>query len=859
MSVRPNPAGQDPKITWGFLGKLKTYKNSAYKEPKTLTIEERFEALNKAKKPYNSEDYEGRIIVVGGGGVYQQTTPTPSPTPTMTPTPSATPPAPFTPSSLGDLQLWFDADDVSTLGLVGGNTVDTWTSKGLVDVVLSASTTARRPGYTTTGGQGGNAAVVFNSGTTTTRSGLLSVDNSKSVDFSTGYTYFFMGKNISTKNVQGLYNPNSVLSMWNSGSTNTYAGKLLTLASRTVTDYLQTGATTGSINNYSFYPNSSAFTQASDYMLNSVVVDYTNLYPGKFYGKNIISGNTINSALSLSGLTTFSGKTVNGFGLVSTKSSGSESNVLNSNYEFYEILVYNKVLSSSQINQVENYLRNKWEYTADTSNLAVVSLNYTGKTNTATDYLRLLASPSSQVNAQLVWDNSNDRVILPVNNTITFDNTITTAGIGINYTLKDGSNNTVLSQLCYDTTDKTITLSAGTYTLEGNLDYACVQPTPTNTPTPSITPTYTPTMTLTPSPTPTIYYLWADNFFNLTGDSTSRFSLIQDSNSQVWFDISGVTTTGFTLNLPPENFTLVYENSAGNYMNFEGYPADCNTGLPSGSPLYTNYCTSVNNQNWGMGGNCYYFNMYADAASCIPTPTPTNTPTFTPSPSITPTYTPTNTPTPSSTPPTPVSITYSGGTNSTTNTTTYTFSNQNTGSGLIAVVVSGNRGSGSAVSSATIGGVTANIAQNTTSSGSLGGNVYQAIIYAEVTGSTNTIVINFSTGVQNCQINYWNITNYTSSTPVYSGGTTSSNSSGLSLTTSSLNGTNVGVCGSILGVSNTTQTWTNATERYDNTIESGSPSVSGADFTTSSSGTRQVDTSHSSNGYGEILQMVVWK
>jgi hypothetical protein len=862
MSIRPNPAGQDPKITWGFLGKLKTYKNSAYKEQKNLTIEERFEALNKSKKPYNSEDFEGRIIVVGGGGVYQQTTPTPSPTPTMTPTPSSTPIPSFNPSSLGDLQLWFDADDSSTLSLVGGNTVDTWTSKGLLDVVMSAPTTERRPGYTTTGGQGGNSAVViYSSSTAANRSGLLSVDSTKSLDLSTGYTHFIVGKNIGTKTTANLYNSTSLLSMWNTGGTGTYSSKLLLYQSRVTQDYLQTGATTGVINQYSAYANASAFTQASDYVLNSLVVDYTDLYPGKYYGKNIVSGNTINASLTTSGMTTFTGKTVNTYGIVSTKYTGTETNTNTNPFEIYEILLYNKVLSPSQINQVENYLRNKWEYTADTSNLAVVNVNYTGKTNTASQYLRVLASPTLQVNAQMAWDNYNDIVILPVDNTITFDNTAFTAGVGINYTLKDGSNNTILSQLCYDTTDKTITLSAGTYTFDGNIDYACAQPTPTMTPTPSITPTYTPTPEPTPSPTPTIYYQYADNFFNLTGDSTSRFSLIQDSNSQVWFDISGVTTTGFTLNLPPESFTLEYSNTNGNYMNFEGYPADCNTGLPSGSPLYTNYCTSVNNQNWGMGGICYYFNMYADTASCIPTPTPTNTPTYTPTPSVTPTYTPTMTSSP-----VPISLTYISNTINTANQSSYTFSSVSTGVGLIAVVVNGSAAynSGRDFTGATIGGVAASVVHSGVANGgpSLGNTSIQALIYAVVTGSTNDIVVNFNGSVFNAAISCWRVENYTSTTPFYSDGyVNNNNNTEMNRTTSSLSGKNVCLAGCIVGDGGMgNNTWTNATERYDIQLEAGLPKITGADFTTTSSGAVTVTCSYPAlNNRGAVFSIAVWK
>jgi hypothetical protein len=81
MSIRPNPAGQEGKITWGVLGKRKTFVNQAFKEVPDLSTEERKQQLLDKMKPYNSQDYLGReIFVVGGNGQ----TPTPTPTPVET-------------------------------------------------------------------------------------------------------------------------------------------------------------------------------------------------------------------------------------------------------------------------------------------------------------------------------------------------------------------------------------------------------------------------------------------------------------------------------------------------------------------------------------------------------------------------------------------------------------------------------------------------------------------------------------------------------------------------------------------------------------------------------------------------------
>jgi hypothetical protein len=518
-------------------------------------------------------------------------------------------PTPFVPSSLGDLQLWFDASDTDTLSLVGGNTVDTWTSKGLVDVVMSASTVARRPGYTTTGGEGGNAAVIlYSASTPSNRSGMISEDYSKSVNLTSGYTYIVMGKNISSKIANGVYNTSTLLNMWNTGSTNSYAGQLFTSTQRNYSDYLQTGATTGFIHLYQSTYSTSAFTNTTAYVLNSLAVNYSNLYPGQNFGKNIISGNTISSSISTSGLTSYTGKTIQGFGIGSTKSTGTESSSVLSNFEVYEILLYNKRLTDSELNQVENYLRDKWQYSVNTSNVALVNINYTGKTNQSNDYLRFIYTPS-QTAGQFAWNNANDIIALPTGVTITFDNTITTANIGINYTLKDQSNYNVLTQSCYDLTDKTVVLSAGTYNFVGNLDYSCVFPSPT--------PTMTPTQTPTPTPTP--LYFPTTIYVNYTGDSNS-YLYGRDDFGNTGFTITGAVTTAFTWTdfvVTNQNNAFGIYNSAGAKMSFNRYYADCSTGAPTSSLVDSRTCISeeygwTNDLGGTPLGYCEVFDIWFD-------------------------------------------------------------------------------------------------------------------------------------------------------------------------------------------------------------------------------------------------------
>jgi hypothetical protein len=69
MSIRPKPAGQEGKITWGVLGKRKTFVNQAFKEVPDLSTEERKQQILDKMKPYSSEDYLDKVIfVVGGNG-----------------------------------------------------------------------------------------------------------------------------------------------------------------------------------------------------------------------------------------------------------------------------------------------------------------------------------------------------------------------------------------------------------------------------------------------------------------------------------------------------------------------------------------------------------------------------------------------------------------------------------------------------------------------------------------------------------------------------------------------------------------------------------------------------------------------
>lgn len=138
------------RITWGFLGKQKTYVHSLFKSVPDLTEEDRRRLIEQKMKPYNSADYLDKIkVVVGGGGVYESPTPvtptpTPSFTPTVTPTAQPTPTPSYTPSVTPSPSVpAIDADAAAFLNAVvlTGGTVDA-TMSGAVETLVSELKTA---------------------------------------------------------------------------------------------------------------------------------------------------------------------------------------------------------------------------------------------------------------------------------------------------------------------------------------------------------------------------------------------------------------------------------------------------------------------------------------------------------------------------------------------------------------------------------------------------------------------------------------------------------------------------------------------------------------------------------------------
>lgn len=344
------------KKTWGVLGKQQTfYSPGQYiqDKPKVPLNNTPVDAWDYKKSKYYRVDLVP--MEVQQGGVVPQATSAPvvSPTPTPSITPSSTPIVFPTPD------LWFDATDSSTMFLVlsGGTTfVDKWASKGTSTWEMSAATAVRRPILSaSTQMPDGNNIVRFTfQSLAANRQGLSSFNNTPIPH--TGITCYYIfsqplqpsafGTNGRIQVYSGLTNGGvSFISgffddfttiVWNTANITTQ------INSNAVINNIQTGAWTGNmINNNVFLKMVIPQSGFSYYELNSV--DFTGTTPITAYTLDL-QWNAIALGINI------------------TSSAGTQTYSTNNNIEFGEIMIYNKELSQSEQQQVEDYLKDKWRY-----------------------------------------------------------------------------------------------------------------------------------------------------------------------------------------------------------------------------------------------------------------------------------------------------------------------------------------------------------------------------------------------------------------------------------------------------------------------------------------------------------------
>lgn len=205
-------------------------------------------------------------------------------------------------------------------------------------------------------------------------------------------------------------------------------------------------------------------------------------------------------------------------------------------------------------------------------------------------------------------------------------------------------------------------------------------------------------------------------------------------------------------------------------------------------------------------------------------------------------------------------LTYITNTGITTDSTSYTFTNVNvTSAGLVVVAIHSESGSPpSTITGVTINGSAATIAvQQRGDLAAPASYATSGIAYGRITGTTATVVVSFGSNQGRCVIGVWRIDSNNSDTPISTNSASAISGTGLSINLSNTSLTNVGVVAETNGTQNTTVSYTNATVRYNNAIENLSQ-ASGADYTTTSSGTRTITTTFSNSTQPISLVGAVW-
>ena len=363
---------QKDKKIWGVLGKQKEYYH-----PNQFVGEQRVPLNANPLDAWDTTRSRYRRIDGQQAGVVPQGTPapdvTPSPTPTNTntpsqtktntPTPTVTPsstpyPLPETPS------LWYDATNVSSIDYItsgGTNYVANWRSIGVYQKTLSAATINTAPIWSGSSQMPGSPNVVrFMSSSVSGTTNYLSQRFDSTLIPQSGGTYFivvaspsggtFGGSALATFGyVSRLLSGNTTTGGFDSGVQQNLS--LQQLLQSNIGSFLQTKQGVAVSNQF-------AYTATN--INNKFLIAATQPYPTGYFemeinqsgftSTNLFTGNTLANNFNqfAMGQTYVSGGT---FGANSTN-----------NAEVGEYMFYNRVLSQSEIEQVQDYLRDKWRY-----------------------------------------------------------------------------------------------------------------------------------------------------------------------------------------------------------------------------------------------------------------------------------------------------------------------------------------------------------------------------------------------------------------------------------------------------------------------------------------------------------------
>jgi hypothetical protein len=369
------------KKTWGVLGKIEEFYSPEQFQDETRIVPlnaNPLEAWDSTRSRYRRRLQGPLPNDAQQAGVVPQGTPapdvssTPQPTPTNTPTntstQTSTPTPTVTPSSTPYIlpetpALWYDATNVASIDYVtsgGTDYVANWRSIGVYQKTLSAATINTAPVWSGSSQMPGSPNVVRFVGSTVsgTTKYLSQRFDSTSIPQSGG-TYFIVvaspsGATFATTASSSfgytsrLFSGNTTTGGYNVGAINNSATQILSQSNVGQFAQVKQGIT-----------NSNQFAYTATNINNKFLIAFTLPYPTGYMEMEINQSGFTSPNL-------FTGSTANAFNQVSMGqiyfSAGTFNTNSVNNSEVGEYMFYNRVLSQTEIEQVQNYLRDKWRY-----------------------------------------------------------------------------------------------------------------------------------------------------------------------------------------------------------------------------------------------------------------------------------------------------------------------------------------------------------------------------------------------------------------------------------------------------------------------------------------------------------------
>lgn len=345
--------GRPEKKTWGILGKIEEFYSPEQFVNKGRIVplnSNPLEAWDSTRSRYRRRPQMPPMPNDGQqGGVVSQGTPSPTPTP-----------LPETPA------LWYDSTNLGSIDYItsgGTDYVHTWRSIGTYQKTLTGTTVGFLPQWSGSSEMPGSPLIVRFTRTINGQSDFLNQLHDPVVIPHSGTTWFIVENKSQTANYSGTSLTTGFRSLISIGYGNTINGigsnpvrsvqnfyKIPTNVPNIINiNNIQLGVTnTTTIPSFSGYGIEDKFLQTIQFPNNS---GYTS------WSINESSG---------TGTTLFSGYSLAEFNQVTIGAMFPTSpgiiNGVNMDSEVGEIMVFNRVLSPSEITQVQNYLKTKWRY-----------------------------------------------------------------------------------------------------------------------------------------------------------------------------------------------------------------------------------------------------------------------------------------------------------------------------------------------------------------------------------------------------------------------------------------------------------------------------------------------------------------